>query len=340
MLVIISHILKYLILLCVLIYTFLCYFAFRYHNESSRRRVYLIQRVCIFSIIVCGFCSLTINLNEAKYLILLAALIIIIALIMVSYTLFYKYANNLVMNNMCLLLAMGLIIISRLNYSKAIRQFVIMTVALIITFFIPFLVCKIKFFAKYKWFYAGIGIVTLAFVLVFSNMVNGSKLNVSIANYTFQPSEFVKILFVFAIAAILYDKPSLRDIIVSAALGATHVLLLVASRDLGSAVIFFVIYFAMLFVATGKITYYLSGFALLAVSSVVGYKMFSHVRVRVEAFLDPFGTIENSGYQIAQSLFAIGSGGFGDADWDLERRRIYLLLYLILYSRPFLKSLE
>lgn len=309
MLVIISQIFKLLIILGILLYTFLCFFAFKFHNEQSRKGIYVIQRVCIFTIIVLGFSSLAFNLNESKYLIMMGAIIVVISIVMISYSLFYKYANTLVTNNMCILLAVGMIIISRLNFDKAIRQFVIMTVALIVTFFIPYFVSKIKVFAGLKWLYAGIGLATLLLVLVFSNMVNGSKINISIANYTFQPSEFVKILFVLAIAAIIYDRPSLSDVLVSASLAAVHVLLLVASKDLGSAVIFFIVYFAMLFVATGRIYYYLSGFVLLVVSSIIGYKMFSHVRVRVEAFTDPFGTIDTSGFQIAQSLFAIGSGG-------------------------------
>ena len=97
----------------------------------------------------------------------------------------------------------------------------------------------------------------LAAVLLFSSVINGSKLNINIASYTFQPSEYVKIVFVFAISAILAHGHRLKDILISAAVAAVHVLLLVASKDLGSAIIFFVVYFAILYAATRNVLYYL-----------------------------------------------------------------------------------
>jgi cell division protein FtsW (lipid II flippase) len=87
-------------------------------------------------------------------------------------------------------------------------------------------------------------------------------------------------------------------------------MILVLSKDLGSAIIYFVVYISMLYAATRNVVYFLAGFAGGGIASVAGYKLFRHVRVRVTAFLDPMGTITNEGYQIAQSLFAIGTGGW------------------------------
>ena len=69
-------------------------------------------------------------------------------------------------------------------------------------------------------------------------------------------------------------------------------------------------YFAILYAATRNIIYYLIGFITGAAGAAAGYKLFRHVRVRVTAFLDPIGNITDAGYQIAQSLFAIGTGGW------------------------------
>ncbi len=91
---------------------------------------------------------------------------------------------------------------------------------------------------------------------------------------------------------------------------AAHILVLVLSRDLGSALIFFTTYLAMLFVATGNWLYLLSGAAAGGCGSVLAYGLFAHVRVRVAAWKNPWEDIGNQGYQVTQSLFAIGTGGW------------------------------
>lgn len=235
--------------------------------------------------------------------------VVLIATIVI-YARVYPKANRLIVNNMCMLLMIGFVILSRLSLDRAMRQFAIVTIALIVTGFFPYIIKRYTFFNKLEVIFVCVGIAALVFVLVFSKTMNGSKLNITVGNLSFQPSEYVKIIFVFAIACILRNKPDLRRIIFSAVIAAIHVLLLVASKDLGSALIYFVVYFAMLFVATKNIYYYLMGLGFGAIGAVIGYFMFSHVRVRLLAFLDPFGHIEDAGYQVAQSLFAIGTGGW------------------------------
>ena len=94
------------------------------------------------------------------------------------------------------------------------------------------------------------------------------------------------------------------------AIAAAHVLILVLSTDLGAALIFFVVYLVMLFVATRQWLYAIAGLGAGAAAAVVGYHLFSHIQVRVEAWQDPIGTYSGSGYQVAQSLFAIGTGSW------------------------------
>ena len=79
---------------------------------------------------------------------------------------------------------------------------------------------------------------------------------------------------------------------------------------MGAALIFFTVYLVMLYVATRKPSYALAGLAAGALASVVAYKLFNHVRVRVIAWRDPLSVIDREGYQICQSLFAIGTGGW------------------------------
>ena len=93
-------------------------------------------------------------------------------------------------------------------------------------------------------------------------------------------------------------------------MAAAHVLVLVASKDLGGAFIFFMTYLCMLFVATSNWFYLGAGLLGGSGAAVLAYHLFAHVRVRVEAWQNPWADIDNRGYQIAQSLFAIGTGGW------------------------------
>lgn len=87
-------------------------------------------------------------------------------------------------------------------------------------------------------------------------------------------------------------------------------MILVASKDLGAGLLFFMVYVVMLYVATRKVSYLFAGLGAGALASVAAYFVFSHVRTRVIAWRDPFSVIDGAGYQVSQSLFAIGSGGW------------------------------
>ena len=120
----------------------------------------------------------------------------------------------------------------------------------------------------------------------------------------------MKISFVFFVAAVFYRSTDFVTVAVTTAAAAAHVLVLVLSKDLGSALLFFVTYLAMLFAATSNWLYLLSGIVSGCGASVLAYGLFAHVRVRVEAWRNPWADIDNRGYQITQSLFAIGTGGW------------------------------
>ena len=168
---------------------------------------------------------------------------------------------------------------------------------------IPFIIDRFRFFRKLLWVYAGVGIVALLLVLVNSAKVHGAHITYSIKGFTFQPSEIVKILFLFFIAALLYKYNDFKWIIVSAILSGCFVIILVLSRDLGSALIFFVAYFMILVMSTHNYWYLLTGIVGGALASIVAYNLFDHVKVRVVAFLDPWTYIDDQAYQITQSLF-------------------------------------
>ena len=211
---------------------------------------------------------------------------------------------------MCMLITIGFIMLTRISYDQSMKQFKILAIATVVALIVPILIKKLKFLDKLGYLYALGGIGLLGVVLVFAKFSYGSKLSISIGGFTFQPSEFVKIIFVFAAASLLAKYTDFKHVVITTAIAAAHVLILVVSKDLGSALIFFVTYLVMLYVGTRNWRYLALGIAAGVVASVAAYFLFSHVRVRVQVWKDPFASYTGDGYQVAQSLFAMGAGGW------------------------------
>ena len=301
---------KYFISIIIALYTFSCFSVFRHKVDSEKRSVYFRQNLYMVIIYSLSFFILYVKYKHIKYVYFYLASLIAIILIIILFNTIYKRANRLLLNNMCMLLSIGYIIIARISFDKACRQFIISLFAIVITSFIPLIIAKGPFFSKLKWTYAAVGIAALLLVLLFSVATNGAKISLTIFNVTFQPSEFVKIVFVFAVASFFSKANSIIDIIIVTIISAAHVIILVVSKDLGGAIILFVVYLGVMYVATCNVVYLLMGIVSTCIGSIAGYKLFAHVRIRVNAFLDPFVCINDAGYQVAQSLFAIGTGGF------------------------------
>ena len=255
-----------------------------------------------------AYLSMCLMTGQIEYLFFYAFLQIALFSVMVLHRMIYENAEGLLLNHMCFLLSIGFVILTRLDFEKAKKQFFIVIAGLILVLVLPFLISKMKFIRHLKWIFGITGIAALGTVLILGQVTHGSKISYTIAGITLQPSEFVKIIFVFFIASLLYRAVTLKEVLVSAIFAALHILILVASKDLGSSIIFFVGYLFMLLTATGKYRYLFLGMILGGIAAVLGYDLFSHVRVRVQAFLDPFVAIDSEGYQMAQSLFAISNG--------------------------------
>lgn len=80
-------------------------------------------------------------------------------------------------------------------------------------------------------------------------------------------------------------------------------------RDLGSALIFFAVYLILMFVIDDKVYPTLISAASALVMAGISYFVFSHIKSRVEAWLNPWKYVSDKAYQVTQSLFAIASGG-------------------------------
>ncbi len=265
----VSEFSKYVIAFLLIFYTYECFAVFRFEEEAQRKGIYLRQNLFMFLFHFSCFLVICFETGDITYLFFYAFQQIILYAAIVLYHMLYPKTNRLIINNMCMLLIIGFVILTRFGIEKALKQFIIVTGSLIIALIIPFFFHKFKFLKRLKWIYAAIGIAALSVVMILGQTTYGSKLSYSIAGLTFQPSEFVKI-----------------------------------------ALIFFVVYVLMVFVASRNFLYVIAGLLGGSGAAYIAYRVFTHVQVRVQAWKDPWSVIDSAGYQITQSLFAISSGGW------------------------------
>ena len=297
---------KYLLVILVILYTLQCFQMFR-KREEHRQNILLGKQLAVTVLFLSlSFLVLFLKSKDIRMIFFYGQMLLYVAAVQIAYRMFYKKASMLLVNNMCMLLSIGLVILCRLNLDKAERQFMIVTVGSILALVVPVMIRKMQFLKKLTWVYAAVGVVMLAAVFVLGRTTFGAKLTL----FGVQPSEFIKIVFVFFMASLLWNDHSFLQVVRATVVAGLHVLILVMSRDLGSAVVFFITYLVMIYVVTRNPFYFAGGMAGGAVASVVAYFLFGHVRQRVTAWKRPFSVYEQEGYQIVQSMFAIGTGSW------------------------------
>lgn len=205
------------------------------------------------------------------------------------------------------LLIIGLTTLVRLDLDLGFKQLWMAAGAYVLCFLCILIFGKVKL-TKYIG-YPSI-IVGIALLLLTNSAVGGANNWLTIGSLTFQPSEFVKILYILFSATLLaqFYKKEKESLIVLGLFTSTLVFIQVFQNDLGSALIYYVVFILICYVFTTNRWYIVGGFILTAVGGGIAFYRFSHVRIRVEAWLNPWADIDNKGYQIAQSLFAIGNG--------------------------------
>ncbi len=305
---------KYLFILLMLFYTWESFSGIRYHRDPYRAAgIFQRQNGAIFLTYLLGIITIFINEPsdmQIKVIIFGGIQFCYLIVVLGIFPIIYPNINKAILSNMCMLLTIGFIILARLDFEKSNKQFIIVAVVTIATLIVPYLLSKLEVWKKLTWLYCIAGIGLLSVVLIIGQTSYGANLSLDIAGISFQPSEFVKIIFTFFIAGLLTQSDSFKNIVVSAIFAGIHILILVISTDLGSALIFFMIYIFMLYVGTRKIRYIFIGFGGMSAACIIAYKLFYHVQERVSAWQDPWSVIETEGYQITQALFALGNGGF------------------------------
>jgi len=163
--------------------------------------------------------------------------------------------------------------------------------------------------------------------------VNGARLWVHVGAFTFQPGELAKICLIVFLAAYLREKREVlaqgraKDVGPLLMIWGGTMLVLASSNDLGSGLLYFGIFLAMLYIATARLSFVFAGVALFAVGGVGAYEKIGHVHERVTIWLNPWTTQkvfcpstgglalrqDCESYQLVKSLYSIGNGGFGGA---------------------------
>ncbi len=256
-----------------------------------------------------------------------AALLVAFVVAHVSLRLLAPYADPIILPVVALLTGVGLAFVTRLDPKLAATQVVWVfagVAALVLTLAgIP----SLERLARYKYTLMLVGVVLLILPLIpgIGHEVNGARLWLKVGPLSFQPSEIAKILIVLALAAYLADNrdvlsvshrkilgigvPAMRHLGPVIVMWGISLLILVGMKDLGSSLLFFGIFLTMLYVATGRSAYVVVGLLLFAVGAYVSFRLFGHVRLRVDIWLHPFADASGKGYQIVQSLFSLAAGG-------------------------------
>ena len=178
---------------------------------------------------------------------------------------------------------------------------------------------------RYTFALLGIGLLLLPLAPGIGRDINGSRIWIRLGGASFQPGEMAKLALALFFAGYLVEKRELLQSFtvrlgpvslpdpkfLGPVLGAWgfSLVVMIFERDLGSSLLFFALFVAMLWVATGRGIYLALGGGLFALGGVFAYNAFDHVQRRIEVWLDPFADAGGRGFQIVQALFAFGTGG-------------------------------
>lgn len=307
---VITEVSKYLMLIIMVIYTFFNFIAIGVRTEKRKKSLCAKQLFMVFLLLTLGYLIIILRKEDYTIAIFFAVQFVFYLAYYRLFIRFYKRASRLIISNSILLFGFGVMFLTRLDYTRAITQFSIGAAAFAVSMLIPVIIKKLPVLAKWAWLYAIVGIGLLAVVWRLGSTTYGAQLTLSLGPVAIQPSELVKISFVFFSASMFAKSRSFKQVFLTAIVAAVHVLILVASTDLGSGLVYFVSFLFMIFVATHKPGFFAAGIGAGAAAAVGAYAVFDHVRIRVKMWLDPFSDYENKGYQLAQSMFAISSGGW------------------------------
>lgn len=299
---------KYFFIMCLSVYTLFAFIGLKDKGRRVKTKILTVQKFFLYIMHFAGNGVIYLYTKSDTVLIFYGCQLILFIVIMELFPAVYPGTRRDLLGHICMLLNISFLILTRLSVDRSVKQFKILSVAVILFFIVPWIYRHIKRPEKFLIFYFILGFAALCAVYAVAAVSGGAKLSLTIGPVTLQPSEFVKITYVFMLAACLSRGKDLKHVLFTGILAALHVVVLVLSTDLGAALIFFVTFLFLVYGSTGKKIYLAAGTVGGCAAAVLAWRLFYHIQIRVSAWLDPFADVANKGYQMAQSLFAIGTG--------------------------------
>lgn len=259
---------------------------------------------------------------------ILAAVVALLVFAHVAVRRLAPRADGTLLPIVALLNGIGFITISRLDRELARVQSLWIALGVGAFVLTLMLVRRVSVLERYRYTCLFLGLVALLLPLApgIGYERFGARLWVAVGPLNFQPGEAAKVLVVVFFAAYLVDK---RELLAAGTrrlgrmrlpdpkhLGplllawGVSILVMVRQKDLGSSLLFFAVFSAMLYMATERAAYLIVGLGMFVSGALVAYQVFDHVQVRVSTWLDPWPAADDEGFQLVQSLFAFGTGGF------------------------------
>lgn len=277
------------------------------------KRPHVTQQVLIFLYTSLGLATLWLNpALEQRAVIervfIYYAVYLVLMFVATNYRL--KGKGKLLMNMCLLLLSTSIILLGRLTTDMVqlqVKWIIVSSIVLLIS--MPLYDLMIKW-ESLNYIYAIFGLGVLILPFFFGEQIRGATNWVTINGFSFQPSEFIKLVLIVFLASLYRGAKSFKTFIIGSLISGVYVLILVAQNDLGGALIYTMIYLFMTYIYTERDLFLLGGLGGITLCAFLSFKLFGHVQLRVEAWLDPWRYIETSGYQIAQALFGISEGGW------------------------------
>jgi len=238
---------------------------------------------------------------------------------------FLPQADPFLLPIAALLAAIGLTEIFRIKPSLALTQGQWLLVGAALFVLTVLIVRDHMKLDNYRYLIGAVGLALLIVTIVLGTTVNGSKLWIHAFGFSIQPSEFAKLAIVVFLAGYLDDKKVLLSVPDRHVLGVPFpapkylgpllvmwvlsLAMLVFMKDFGMALLFMSIFIALMYMATARVVYVVTGVLLFAAAGVLAVYLVPHVHDRFAIWLDPWKDALGSGYQLLQSLFTIADGG-------------------------------
>jgi len=216
----------------------------------------------------------------------------------------------------------GLALVWRLAPAFGIRQTIWLLVAALGLLAVIYAPNDLRWLRRYRylWLSAGLGLTALTFLIGVNPSGGGPALWLGLANIFFQPSEALKLFFIIFLAAYLAERlphvpqretqgQALAFLAPLLLVWGLSLLILIAQRDLGTGSLIFAAFIVLLYLATGQRRYVFLGTILLVLAVIVAYFLFDVVRIRVDAWINPYADPGGRSFQVIQSLIAVANGG-------------------------------